>query len=332
MKKNITNHGYTYAWVPNSLIVNVERTKNVYSLRILRSLFTRPLKSIPKSGIVEIDLSLITNQKLEGSICITIKEACEDVLKTQLEITTKNVNKFKIINIFSTVERVGRIIRFKLNPDAIVALIEEQSKGFTKIPCEPMLMFCSKYQHKWVELLCRDGNYKKKVTYEIPELKNALGSNIKKMSHFKKKAIVEPFDEINKKLKASIDYKFIKRGRNIFAVEVFNKTGKSIMPKMIREMKKPEDSPVIPDNKTNIEDDKFDFACNCYDMLPETEKEKYNVGTKSINEFFKRYEAVEKFMIKQKIILDKANTPEEMLCMMGLTYATEISSSSGTSS
>lgn len=331
MKKNLTNNGYTYAWVPNSLILNVEKTKSIYSLRILRSLFTRPLKSIPKSGIVEIDISLITNQKLEGSICITIKEACEDVMKTQLEITTKNVNKFKIINIFSSVERVGRIIRFKLNSDAIVALIEEQSKGFTKIPCEPMLMFCSKYQHKWVEILCRDGYYKKKLTYEIPVIKNALGANIKKMSHFKKKAIVEPFDEINKKLNASINYKFIKKGRSIFAVEVFNKTGKSIMLKMVRGKKKP-DSPVIPDNKKNVEDDKFDFACNCYDMLPEAEKEKYTIGTKSINKFFQRYEAVEKFMIKQKSILEKASTPEEVLYMMGLTYATETISSSGASS
>lgn len=331
MKSVIKNHDYTYAWVPNSLILNVEKTKNVYSLRILRSLFTVPLKSIPDNGTVEVDTSLITNKKLKGSICITIKKACEDVMKTQIEVKTQNKNKFKIVNLFSSVERVGSVIKFKINKEAVETLIEEQSKGFTKIPCEAMLIFESKYEHKWVELLFRAGNYKKKLCYEIPTLNDILGANIKKMSHFKQVAIVEPFDGINKKLKASISYKFLKNSRNIVAVEIFDKYGKTIIPKIITTKKNTAASSVVSGKKRNPEDDIFEFACNCYDILPESEKKKYINEKLPLNDFFKRYEAIEKFIKKHKSILDKSNTAEEVLCAMGIDHATETISSSSIS-
>lgn len=297
------------AWVPNSLIMNIEKTKNVYSHRIIRSIFTYPLSSISNNnGVVEIKISLITTKKIKGSTCTTILNACKDVMKTQIEIKGKTKNNFELINVFSSVVKNGSVLRLKLNNDAITALIKHQSMGFTKISFDKYLKLDTMYETKWFEILSKITGYKKAAVLELSSLKSNLGANkLKQWDNFKRIGLNAPFEGINKKLGTSISYKPVIIGRKTCAIEVYNKNGGKLIP--IKNINK---SSTVT-KKQKLDDKIHDHACSCFSILPKAVKEKYINRSKWFSdEELKQLNAIDIFKTENYELL-KSNTPEEVI-------------------
>ena len=291
------------AWIPNSLILNVEKTKNVYSYRISRALFTVPLQKIPNDGKVEIDLRLITDKKLTGSVCTTIKNACKDALKTQIEVGVNRKNDFRVINLFNEIEKEGKVLKVEINTRAIPVLIEHQLNGYTKVSFEKILSLSSMYETKWLEIISRL-KYKKRITLDVPSIRIYLGTEkLKQWDHFKEKAIKAPFAGINKKLGSQICFVPKKKGRSIYAIEVFDKTEKSTSKQMAEPI-----------------NGEHDLSCRCFDLLPITEQKKYINNTSWFNvKEFQREDGIASFKKKNSELLKKFKNPTDVINALNLT-------------
>jgi plasmid replication initiation protein len=302
------NDKYPVAFKPNNVILKTKNENSVLEHQLLMVLFVIPVTMFPENRQVEIDINLITNKPLHGSICSRIKKAIDNITYSKFEVYQDKTH-YEFINVFEKAGRKGNKIIALLTGSAIEAIKKYRSLGFTKIPIEDTLKLKTSYQYIFLEFFLRYEKYKM-TPVDLECLKVHAGITADKYPrwiHFKQRVIDPSIAGLNKELGYNIECKVMKTGRTITAITMHQDKKR----RKIKDIKA-KDKPV--NEKAKKEDAEFNFAENCFGLLPSEEKEMY---FKKIPFYFGSEvilsTAINNFAIEFDFLLKNNKSPEDFI-------------------
>lgn len=303
------NGKYPIAFKPNNVMFRTKGENSALERQLMMVLFVAPAIRFPENREITIDVNMITNKPLHGSICTRIRKALDNITDAKFEIYYDSTH-YKFINVFESAERRGSKITAIITKSAIDTIKTCLPRGFTKIPIEDSIRLTTGHQFVFLELLIKHKRLKHSAI-SIAEIKRytSIEDKYDRWDNFRQRVANPSINGLNKNLGYNIKLIPSKVGNRTNALTLCE-TKNRIPPKdvstnvNVKTLK----------NKDNDKNSDFEFASVCFKMLPLKIQEQYKKGypqyygnevitTSAANDFLEEFDE----------LLKRSESPEEFI-------------------
>jgi hypothetical protein len=296
------NGRYPVAFKPNNIILRTKDNCSALEHQLLMTLFVAPAASFPKDRTISIDVDLITDKPLKGSVYSRLNKAIENAFDARFEIITDSTH-FELIHVFRKIKRDGNVITATIDQFAIDEIKKQLPCGFTKIPIEYTIKLTTAYQFVFLEYILKN-NGTKTPAISIDDIKkrtNIPKNKYPRWTHFNQRVVCPSVSKLIRVLNLEIECKVVKSGKRVTSI-------------IINENKKLKKSKSVGCVNNKTEDDSFNFALKCYEHLPLEEQEKYKKDLPAcIGNTVALSTAVNNFYTQNSALLRKTTNIEEFI-------------------
>jgi len=297
------NGQYPIAFKPNNIIPRTKNPCSYLEYHLVMVLFVVPAVSFPENRTISIDVDLITDKPLKGSICSRLNEAINNAFEARFDLITDDTH-FELINVFEKITREGNKITAIITQSAIDQIKKQFLNGFTKIPIEYSIKLQTAYQLIFLEYILRfEGTKMSCISIqEIKKRGGILPDKYPQWDNFNRRVVCSSITGINKRLNFNVEYDITKSGKKVIAISLSNNSKSR---RRNRAAKNTAD-------KCNNQEVFFNFASECFEILSPEEKEIYKKDLPDcIGDTVKHSTAVNNFIKQHNKLLKKSKNPEE---------------------
>lgn len=295
-------HGkYPVAFKPNNVFLRTKKENSVLERQLLMVLFVLPAALYPDSREVTIDINMITEKPLQGSICSRIRQALDNITDSKF-LVYQDETHYEFINVFEKAGRKGNKITAIITQSAIETIKTYLPMGFTKIPIGDTIKLTTAHQFVFLELFLKSKGCKSST--KITHIKKHAGlseKSYKRWDNFDRRVANSSIEGLNEILGYDINYTIETNGGKTTAIAM-------------HEGRKRTKIKTLGKSIAYAEDNSFNFALSCFNLLSPENQKKYYTGSELFkDEEYKTLHAVAAFQLKHNEILEKYKTTEEVL-------------------
>ncbi len=210
--------------VKHNDIIEAKYQLSIFEERILLICISQidSMSKLPINHKFEVSVSDVADlleTKEKGSIYTNLNTAVNRLFQRVLVIDTPTEDiKQSQIRWLSRIDYLNKkgVIRLTFSPE-IIPYLSELNRDFTKYQLENVFNFKSVYSTRIYELLVRWGGREKEVCVDWIKERLQIENKYSRMDNFKKNVIDMAMKEINRDTNVKVDYKPVKKGRNIVA-------------------------------------------------------------------------------------------------------------------